>query len=128
MIRTIPLAFLLFVSLTGQARADVVPPNVSVCGGLSLGNPCKTVEGAAGTCQNSTCYQKDMEHWDRDASSYPPSIPIACLECAATSSTTNDDSKDSSGCSVSGAREIAPWLLAGVLAAVVTLLRRRRGC
>ena len=127
MIRTIPLALLLVVSLAGQARADAVPPNVYVCAALSLGNPCKTVEGAAGTCQNSTCQEKDMEHWDRDASSYPPTKPVACLECVATSPTTNDDSKDSSGCSVSGARVIAPWLLAGVLAAGVTLLRRRRG-
>lgn len=33
---------------------------------------------------------------------------------------------DSSGCSIGGARVIAPWLLAGIFAACVSLLRRRR--
>jgi hypothetical protein len=125
--RTTPMALLLFVSLTGLSRADVVPPNVGACRALSFESACKTDQGAAGTCQNSTCYEKDMAHWDRDASAYPPSTPVACLECVASTSTTDDDSKDSSGCSLSGARGIAPWLLAGICAVTVTLVRRRRG-
>jgi hypothetical protein len=53
----------------------------------------------------------------------------------ATTTTTNSgtdlgtgekEEKESSGCSVSGARVIAPWLLAGIFAACVSLLRRRR--
>jgi hypothetical protein len=40
--------------------------------------------------------------------------------------TGDKESKDSSGCSVGGARVMAPWFLAGAFAALVTLVRRRR--
>jgi hypothetical protein len=131
MTKTALLTLLFVVSLAGLSRADAVSPDVWVCNGLSLGNACKTDTGISGTCQDSTCYAKDMEHWDRDAGGYPPMIPVACLEClpkgaaTGTSTSTDGDTKDSSGCSVGGARVIAPWLLAGIFATCVTLLRRR---
>jgi hypothetical protein len=46
---------------------------------------------------------------------------------ATTATTTGkeNDTKDSSGCSISGMRGMAPWLLAGAFGAFVMLLRRR---
>jgi hypothetical protein len=127
MCRAALLVLALVFSWTGLSRADAVTPDVYACGSLSLGSSCKTGNGVTGTCQDSTCYQKDLSHWDRDAGGYPPTIPVACLKCVSKDSgtDTDDDSKDSSGCSISGTRMIAPWLFAGIFAVGVSLLRRR---
>ncbi len=81
MTRTVLLSLLFAVSWIGVSRADAISPDVYACNALSLGDSCRTADGVAGSCQKSTCYAKDMEHWDRDASGYPPSKPYDCLEC-----------------------------------------------
>ncbi len=55
-----------------------------------------------------------------------PTANVATSTTSDTKTEDKDESKESSGCSVGGgARVIAPWLLAGVFAACVSLLRRR---
>ncbi len=120
MTRTVLLILFFAISWASTSRADVAPPEVYACYNVSLGDSCKIENGAKGVCQDSTCYGNDFANWDRDASPNPPRTPYACLECV-----PKDDTNESSGCSMSGARVIAPWLLAGIFAACVTLLRRR---
>ena len=130
-----------------SARADLAPPETQPCLGKAAGDAC--VYNGAGTCQSQTCSKLDYAHWDRDASSGPPSTIYACLECIAGASTatptstatstqtaanTNTDggtlpSNDDSACSIGKqvtAKRVAPWLLAGVFSLLFVIARRRR--
>jgi hypothetical protein len=67
--------------LATPARADVAPPETEPCQGKTTGDAC--VYNGSGTCQTQTCSKLDYAHWDRDASSSPPSATYACLKCIA---------------------------------------------
>ena len=116
--RCLSLALLFSFCFAGAARADAVSPEVFACSPGSLGSPCSYYKGS-GTCQNATCWQKDMANWNPDASAYPPLTSYDCLSCVVT--------EDSSGCAIGGrlARTVGPWLVAGLFGACVMLARRR---
>lgn len=82
--------------LAGTARADVPPPETQPCSGKQVGAAC-TYNGA-GTCQESTCSRLDYAHWDRDASSSPPSMNYACVKCLPlTNTNTNTATETETG-------------------------------
>jgi len=108
------------ILLSTPARADVAPPEALPCQGKAAGDAC--VYDGAGTCQNQTCSQADYAHWDRDASSGPPSMSYACLKCIAGTTT---DSACSVGKQVT-VKRVAPWLLAGAFSLLFVFARRRR--
>jgi hypothetical protein len=58
------------------ARADSIPPNEEACVLKSAGASCD-----AGVCQTSTCSRIDYAHWDRDASTAPPTTHYSCVLC-----------------------------------------------
>jgi hypothetical protein len=90
---TLSLAILVAaIPLLGfPARADVAPPETQPCLSKQAGDAC-TYNNASGTCLDQTCSKIDYANWDRDASSSPPSMTYACVECivgtTATATTT----------------------------------------
>ena len=135
------------ILLSPIARADVAPPETQPCQGKAAGDAC--VYNGDGSCQNQTCSKADYAHWDRDASSGPPSMTYSCLKCIAgtttatatstatsTQSATNANadggappSNDDSACSIGKqvtAKRVAPWLLAGAFSLLFVFARRRR--
>jgi len=112
--------------LVGAARADVAPPNLEPCVGKAIGALCLTDTAVPGTCQDTTCQRLDYAHWDRDASSSPPSASYPCVLCTAIIK----DIPPAEGCSCtlgkgSLAKRAAPWLMAGAFALLFRFSRRR---
>lgn len=93
---------LLVVMRTAPARADVIPPQQSACEGKEVGARCEDPEEgvARGTCRASTCSRLDYAHWDRDASSTPPSMSYDCVLC--TSGAADAGAPDAGGSSDKG--------------------------
>ena len=147
---TISLAILVAaVPLLGfPARADIAPPETQPCLSKQAGDAC-AYNNASGTCLAQTCSKLDYANWDQDASSAPPSMTYACVECIVGTTTTttttavtntntttktnadggappaNDDSACSIGKQIT-AKRIAPWLLAGAFSLLFLFGRRRR--
>ena len=144
------LLVLVALAIPSVARADL-PPGDACDGNATVGSPCRNAnasvpgQGEPGTCQKSTCSHSDYGHWDRDASSSPPTEAYQCLLCkvaadggtrpdgaaaptGGTDGGTADQGGDKSGgCAIgSGARPFGPWLLGAAFAALVSLKRRRR--
>jgi hypothetical protein len=61
-----------------SADADVPPPNTEQCDGLDAGVACTTDNGAAGTCETSTC-QENAYYADGGRGS----VTVSCLVCTA---------------------------------------------
>ena len=82
--------------LATSVRADVVPPDTAACSGKQAGDVCTVSFSDAGpsSCQNATCSKLDYAHWDRDASSGPPTASYACLKCAPDTTTNTQTVTD----------------------------------
>lgn len=106
----------------GPVRADSVPPDQYACSGKQAGDACTTGDGKAGRCQTTDgCVTKDLAHWDRDASTYPPVITYACPQCV--------PSPDDGGCAIatpSPVHRFGPWVLAASFSLLFLFARRRR--
>ncbi|MBI5525694.1 MAG: hypothetical protein HY897_05115 [Deltaproteobacteria bacterium] len=123
-------AVAILIVATSTADADVPPPaddlplDVVACKTGSWGGIC-TVEGSPllGRCRESTCYR-----WYEVAVGTPAQTRIACLKCVLADDDGSFD--EPGGCALlPGAkttREISALLLAGALAFLLFLTRRRR--
>jgi hypothetical protein len=115
---------LLLLFLASSARADSIPPDQYSCDGLGkqAGDTCTTSDGKVGRCQMSDgCVTKDLAHWDRDASSYPPVVTYSCPKCV--------PSPDDGACGIatsSPAHRFAPWVLAASFSLLFLFGRHRR--
>lgn len=132
---TLLLASLLVLTAPGLASADAIPPDVQACDMQTMGAMCTIPDGsrAMGTCAMDTCHRLDYAHWDRDASTGPPSVAYDCVRCvvggptdggpSASDAGHGDMAPPRTGCSASPAR--AGGLVWLVLAALGMLARRR---
>ncbi|MBI5611418.1 MAG: hypothetical protein HY902_21275 [Deltaproteobacteria bacterium] len=111
------------------AFADIPPPNTAGCQSKSAGATCKTDGDASGSCVTQTCTKLDYAHWDKDASSSPPTRSYDCLKCelsTASTPTSGSGTTNSSGGSSCSAGPVGSALGAlGLLGAVALLVRRR---
>ena len=101
----------------GVASADVAPPPEADCSSKAVGTGCR-IDGAPGTCQESTCSRLDYS----SAGGPPASVTYDCLECIAGGTPPSDDDD---GCAVSGTGRTS-GALALVLGASLLVFRRRR--
>ncbi len=61
---------------SAAAHADSLPPEGLACDGKQVGASCD-----AGVCHTGTCTSIDYSHWDRDASTAPPTTHYSCVLC-----------------------------------------------
>lgn len=99
--------------LADPARADVPPPNTEDCSDKAAGDACETDDGAKGGCVKSTCSRLDYSQ-----GTPPGSVEYECLIC---------DPAAGSGSTICGVVDPSAALGPLLLAAVLPLVRRRRG-
>lgn len=105
------------LATVAPVRADVIPPEQSICTGKKDGDAC-TASGKDGFCAASTCTRLDY------STTPPKSVNYACLVCTPKSS--------SSGCAAGRPADpgVSPGQLALLLLAPILILspalRRRR--
>ncbi len=121
-------AALALTGLAAVAQADIPPPNTAGCQSKSAGAACKTDGDASGSCVTQTCSKLDYAHWDKDASSSPPSRNYDCLKCelsTATTPTTSGSTTTTSSSSCHAGPVGSAAAAIGLAGAVALILRRR---